>query len=287
MSASDATLPAAANPAKRPREVIYRHSLVVRVTHWINLLLISLLLMSGAQIFNAHPTLYWGPSGADGDRPIFQMAAQNGPNGQLIGTTSIGDLKFDTTGVFGVSNAVGGQVVRGFPAWMTVPSWRDLATGRRWHFFLAWSFVTNSLIYLLFGILNGHFRRDLAPNRDQLPPRHILQNIWDHLRLKHPTGEAAKRYNILQKLAYLAVIFVLLPLMVATGLTMSPGMDAVAPWLPTLFGGRQSARAIHFISANLIVLFVLVHVVEVFLVGVVNEVGSMITGRYAVPEDHR
>jgi thiosulfate reductase cytochrome b subunit len=287
MSASDTAMPTVQARAKPPRQVIYRHSLVVRITHWINLILLSLLLMSGAQIFNAHPRLYWGPYGADADKPIFEMAATNGPNGRLVGTTSIGDLKLDTTGVFGVSNSHGGQVVQGFPGWLTVPSWRDLATGRRWHFFLAWAFVANGLVYLGVGILNGHIRRDLAPNRDQLPPRHILQNIWDHVRLRHPTGEAAKRYNILQKLTYLIVIFVLLPLMVATGLTMSPGMDAVAPWLPTLFGGRQSARTIHFICANLIVLFVLVHVVEVFLAGVVNEIGSMITGRYAVPEDHR
>ena len=138
----------------------------------------------------------------------------------------------------------------------------------------------------MFGFLSGHFGRDLAPGRDQLRPRHILANIWDHVRLKQPTGEEAKRYNILQKLTYLLVIFLLLPLVVATGLTMSPGMDAVAPWLLVLFGGRQSARTIHFICANLIVLFVLVHVVEVFLAGVVNEIGSMITGRYTVPEDH-
>jgi thiosulfate reductase cytochrome b subunit len=289
MSASEATLPAAPPAArtKPPREVIYRHSLVVRVTHWVNVLLISLLIMSGAQIFNAHPRLYWGAYGADADKPIFEMGAWNGPNGRLVGRTSIGPLTFDTTGVFGVSNSPGGgQEVRGFPGWLTVPSWRDLATGRRWHFFLAWLFVTNGLIYLVFGFLSGHFGRNIAPGRDQIRPRHILSSIWDHIRLKHPTGEEAKRYNILQKLAYLAIIFLILPLMVATGLTMSPGIDAVAPWMLILFGGRQSARTIHFICANLIVLFVLVHVVEVFLAGVVNEIGSMITGRYAVPPEH-
>jgi thiosulfate reductase cytochrome b subunit len=289
MSATDAPLPNAPAPAltKPPREVIYRHTLVVRITHWINVLVISLLIMSGAQIFNAHPRLYWGAYGADADKPIFAMAARGGANGRLAGTTSIGSLRFDTTGVLGVSNGPGGgQEVRGFPGWLTLPSYRDLATGRRWHFFLAWVFVANGLIYLAYGFLRGHFARDLAPGRDQLPPRHVLQSIWDHVRLKHPTGEEAKRYNILQKLAYLLVIFLLLPLVVATGLTMSPGVDAAAPWLLTLFGGRQSARTIHFICANLIVLFVLVHVVEVFLVGPINEIGSMITGRYAVPRDH-
>jgi thiosulfate reductase cytochrome b subunit len=282
--ASPEAAPPSANPA---REVIYRHSVIVRLTHWLNVLVISLLVMSGAQIFNAHPRLYWGQYGADADKPVAEMAAQNGPHG-LVGITHVGGLSFKTTGLLGVSNGPNGQpVVQGFPQWLTVPSWRDLATGRRWHFFFAWLFVINGLIYLIAGLLTGHFRRDLAPTGEQIRPRSILQSIWDHMRLKHPTGEAAKRYNVLQKLTYLIVVFVLLPLMVGTGLTMSPGFDSIAPWLLTLFGGRQSARTIHFISANLIVLFVLVHVVEVFLAGVWNEIRSMITGRYVVPEAHR
>ncbi|HEX4198547.1 MAG TPA: cytochrome b/b6 domain-containing protein [Caulobacteraceae bacterium] len=277
--------PAPAGPA---REVIYRHGLIVRLTHWINVLAISLLLMSGAQIFNAHPRLYWGQYGADADTPLMEMGALNSPHG-LVGVTRVGGLTLTTTGVLGASREAGGQLaVRGFPRWLTLPSWRDLATGRRWHFFLAWVFVLNGLLYLLAGVLSGHFRRDLAPTGAQIRPRHILQSIWDHMRLKHPTGEEARHYNVLQKLTYLIVIFVLLPLMVGTGLTMSPGMDAVLPGLLTLFGGRQSARTIHFVSANLIVLFVLVHVVEVFLAGVWNEMRSMITGRYVVPaEAHR
>jgi thiosulfate reductase cytochrome b subunit len=280
--AAAAPPPAIAAPPTRPaREVIYRHSVIVRLTHWINVLAISLLIMSGAQIFNAHPSLCWGQYGADADRPVLEMSAQSGARG-LVGTTRIGGLKLNTTGVLGVSFAHGHPVVQGFPGWLTLPSWRDLATGRRWHFFFAWVFVTNGLIYLLAGLLSGHFRRDLAPTAAQIRPRNILESIWDHIRLKHPTGEEAKRYNILQKLTYLIVVFVLLPLMVGTGLTMSPGMDAVLPGLLSLFGGRQSARTIHFISANLIVLFVLVHVVEVFLAGVWNEMRSMITGRYVV-----
>ena len=288
MTATDATLPevtAPAAPAKRPREVIYRHSFVTRVTHWINVLAISLLIMSGAQIFNAHPSLYWGQYGADADKPLLAMQAFHTTNGGLVGKTTIGSWTFDTTGVLGASGAPGHQEARGFPGWLTVPSWRDLALGRHWHFFFAWVLVINGLIYMLFGLFSGHFRRDIAPDRDQLGPRHILKNIWDHVRLKHPTGEEAKRYNVLQKLAYIAVIFLLVPAMVLTGLTMSPGVDSIAPFLLTLFGGRQSARTIHFICANLIVLFVLVHLVEVLLAGVVNEVRSMITGRYVVPAE--
>jgi thiosulfate reductase cytochrome b subunit len=165
---------------------------------------------------------------------------------------------------------------------MTLPSWRDLATGRRWHFFLVWLFVANGLIYLLAGALNGHFRRDLAPSGAELTPRSILGSIGDHIRLRHPIGEAAKSYNVLQKLTYLMVIFVILPMMILTGLAMSPGVDAAAPWLVSLLGGRQSARGLHFITANLIVLFVIVHVVEVIISGVWNELRSMITGRYVI-----
>jgi thiosulfate reductase cytochrome b subunit len=278
--------PPLAAPPPPAREVIYRHSVVVRLTHWINVLAISLLLMSGLQIFNAHPHLYWGQYGADADRAVIEMTAHYGPGGRLVGATRVGGLTVNTTGFLGVSSGPGGQqAVQGFPGWLTIPSYRDLATGRHWHFFFAWVFVINGVIYLLAGVLSGHFRRDLAPTGEQIRPGHILQSIWDHMRLKHPVGEAAKRYNILQKLAYLVVVFVLLPLMVGTGLTMSPGFDAVAPWLLDLFGGRQSARTIHFISANLIVLFVLVHVVEVFLAGVWNEIRSMITGRYVVPAE--
>src|SRR5882672_10008145 len=147
---------------------------------------------------------------------------------------------------------------------------------------MAWLFVINGAIYLLFGLFTGHFRRDLAPAAGELRPRHILSDIWDHVRLRHPRGEAAKRYNVLQKLTYLVVIFVLLPAIVLTGLTMSPAVTAALPFLFDLFGGRQSARTIHFLAADLIVLFVLVHVVEMFVTGLFNNMRSMITGRYAI-----
>ncbi len=270
---------AVTEPVGKPdREVIYRHTLVVRVTHWINVICITLLLMSGLQIFNAHPMLYWGQYGADADKPFIELVADNWRNPHPHGLTRVAGLTFDTTGVLGVS---GGEV-RGFPSWATLPGHRNLAVGRNWHFFLAWVFVLNGLTYLLFNIANGHVTRDLAPTRAQLRPSHIWRNIIDHVRLKHPVGEEAKTYNVLQKFAYLAVVFVLLPAMILTGLSMSPGFDAIAPWLVELFGGRQSARTFHFVAANLIVLFVVVHVVEVFLAGVANEIGSMITGRYAI-----
>jgi thiosulfate reductase cytochrome b subunit len=160
--------------------------------------------------------------------------------------------------------------------------------GRRWHFFFAWAFVANLLVYLVAAIASGHFWRDLLPSKQQLRPRALLKDLANHLRLNFPRGEASGGYNPLQKLTYLAVIFVLLPLMILTGLAMSPGMDAIVPWLVDLFGGRQSARTIHFIAAGLIVLFVFVHVAMVLLAGPVNELRSMITGRFAifVVDDH-
>ena len=269
---------------KTDKEVIYRHRLVTRVTHWINVICISLLLMSGLQIFNAHPRLYWGQFGADADQPFLELAATQNDAGTIVGgITRIGGLTLKTTGLLGASkNADGDLAGRGFPAWMTLPSYQDLATGRRWHFFAAWWMVGNGVVYLLYGALSGHFRRDLALTKAEVTPRHIWRDIVDHIRLRHPTGEAAKRYNTLQKFAYLAVVFGVLPLIVLTGLTMSPGFDAVAPFLVTTFGGRPSARAIHFLCANAIVLFVIVHVVEVFLAGVWNEIRSMVTGWYVV-----
>lgn len=259
------------------KAVIHRHSGVVRITHWINLVCIVLLLMSGAQIFNAHPMLYWGQKGDEADRPFVSLGVDDWRKPHPRGITRIGPIAFDTTGVLGLS---GGEI-RGYPRWLTLPAMRDLATGRRWHFFMAWIFVTNGLVYLLCGALGGHFRRDLAPTREQLRPSHIWRDVLDHLQLKQPVGEAAKHYNVLQKFAYLGVI-ACMSLMALTGLTMSPGVDALAPMLLTVFGGRQSARTIHWICANLIILFVLVHVTEVFIAGAANEIGSMITGRYTI-----
>jgi thiosulfate reductase cytochrome b subunit len=270
--------------AKPKPEVIRRHSRVTRVTHWLNALCVIFLLMSGLNIFMAHPSLYWGQYGADFDKPAFSIGATGTPQ-HPRGQTTIGDWRIDTTGLLGASWNHGALTAQTFPSWMTLPSWRDLESGRRWHFFFAWVFAINGLIYLIVSILTRHVQRDLAPTKEQIRPSHILHDIAQHARLRFPTGEAAKHYNVLQKLAYLAVIAVLAPLMVLTGLTMSPGFNAIAPIFLDLFGGRQSARTIHFITANLIVLFVLVHLAMVVLAGPLNEIGSMITGRYTVKPD--
>jgi thiosulfate reductase cytochrome b subunit len=273
----------------RRRLLVDRHTRITRLTHWINLLCVTVLLMSGLQIFNAHPALYWGLSGADTDRAVFEIGADDSGDGPPAGFARIGSSTFDTTGILGVSrNASGEAVQRGFPRWVTLPSWRDLALGRRWHFFFAWLFAANLLVYLMAGLVNGHLRRDLLPGREQLRVRALLHDIASHLRLEFPRGEAARHYNPLQKLTYLGVIFVLLPLMILTGLAMSPGMDAILPWLVDLFGGRQSARTVHFIATSLIVLFVFVHVTMVLLAGPLNELRAMITGRFAIfgEDDH-
>lgn len=262
---------------------IRRHTLVTRLTHWLNVLCLSFLLLSGLQIFNAHPELYWGHYGADGDPAVLTIGSE-GQGGETRGFVRVGGARFATTGVLGVSDVEGEPTPRAFPAWATIPSFQDLAAGRRWHFFFAWLFLINGILYLGFSALNGHFRRDLAPTIRELSPRHLWREVLDHLRLRFPEGEEAKRYNALQKLTYLAVIVVLLPLMVLTGLTMSPGVDAALPALVDLFGGRQSARTIHFITASLLVLFVIVHIAMVVLSGTWNNIRSMITGRYAIQE---
>lgn len=271
-------------PLPRPeRHVIYRHTRLTRLTHWVNVLCIAVLLMSGLQIFNAHPALYWGEAGADPSEAFLEMGADESKNGSPSGFTRLGSLTFDTTGVLGLSeNAAGEPSARGFPACLTLPSWRDLALGRRWHFFFAWLFAANLLIYLSAAIVSGHLRRDLLPGLQELTPRALGRDIADHFRLRFPRGGKARHYNPLQKAAYLAVVLGLLPLMVLTGLAMSPGMDAALPWLPEIFGGRQSARSIHFISAGLIAAFVFVHLLMVLLAGPRNMLRSMITGRFAI-----
>jgi thiosulfate reductase cytochrome b subunit len=216
---------------------------------------VFLVLMSGLQIFNAHPRLYWGEYGANTDPAFIDLGGQHTP----------------------------GQ--KAFPQWATLPGWQDLAAGRRWHFFFAWVLVFNSALYLLVSFANGHVRRDLVPSRVEISPRHLVQDLWNHVRLRFSSRQAAGRYNTLQKLAYLGVIFGLAPMMLITGLTLSPGIDAAAPWLLDLLGGRQSARTLHFLTAMLIVLFIAVHLVMVLLAGPLNELRSMITGRFELPPE--
>ena len=260
--------------------LIRRHSLLVRITHWLNVPCLTILLMSGLQIFNAHPALYWGEI-SDFDHPILALTNRLDRAGRPVGITKAFNREFDTTGFLDASKGPGDTITpRGFPSWLTLPSYQDLATGRRWHFFFAWLFVLNGAIYLAYST-GGHLVRDLLPTAAEL--KHIGRTAWDHVRLRFPRGDEARSYNAIQKLAYLVVILVILPLMVLSGLTMSPAIDAGFPQLLTVFGGRQSARTIHFLTAFALILFVFVHVMMVVLSGAWNNMRSMITGRYAIP----
>lgn len=262
------------------REIVQRHSLTVRVTHWANVVCLTVLLMSGLQIFNAHPALYWG-NASDFDHPLLSVRAERAADGPPRGVTNVLGRELDTTGVLGVSHdGAGNLVTHAFPSWATLPSFYSLSDGRKWHFLFAWVFVLNGLAYLAWGLLSRHLWRDMVPGRREL--RHIGHVFWEHVRFRYPEGEAARRYNVLQKLAYLAVVLVLLPLMVLTGLSMSPRFNAAVPEVLTLFGGRQTARTLHFIVATALVAFALLHVGMVAASGPWNNMRAMVTGRYAI-----
>mgnify|MGYP003940822677 CR=1 FL=1 len=267
--------------APRGGDIVRRHRLSTRLWHWINAFTVFVMLMSGLMIFNAHPRLYWGQYGANSDRAWLIIGAA-GDRGLLV----IGDRKFETTGMLGLwTDPAGRTQRRAFPWWATIPSSYSLADARLWHFFFAWVLVVTGLAYGLVSFANRHIQRDLLPRWAELHPRNIWRDISAHARLRFPRGAAALRYNILQKLAYLAVIFILLPIIISTGLTMSPGVNAAWPWLVDLFGGRQSARSVHFLCAFAFVLFVLIHLLMVVLSGPFNELRSMITGWYRIPKE--
>jgi len=287
MTDAVSTAPAAAPAAGT---LYYRHALAVRVMHWVNVVCLTILLMSGLQIFNAHPALYWGKSSYTGAPPLLQIGAREQVAGEkgdegMVGVTRVFGREFDTTGVLGLSRDDDGLHAQAFPGWIAIPAHQWLSMARSWHFFFAWLFVVNGLCYLAYSLWSRHLARDLVPTGGEL--RTIGQSIRDHLRFRHETGEAAKRYNVLQKLAYLAVIFVLLPLIVLMGLAMSPRADAVFAGWVDIVGGRQSARTLHFVVAWLIVGFVAIHVFQVIVTGLWNNLRSMITGRYRVPPEAR
>jgi thiosulfate reductase cytochrome b subunit len=281
MSSNPAVGPTSVRHAALSERVVLRHRWPLRWMHWINLLCMLALVGSGLQIFNAHPALYWGGASTF-DRPLLSMRGERLANGRQRGITVVGGQRFDTTGVLGLSDhpVTHRPDARGFPSWATIPDTRSLALGRRWHFFFAWLWVINGTVYLLWSLASRHLRRDLSMQRRDW--RELPQTARDHLRFRHPVGEAAMRYNPLQKLAYLGVIFVLAPLSVMTGLAMSPQLAPVLGWWLDLVGGRQSARTLHFVAMSLFVLFVVVHVVMVVYAGPINEMRSMITGRFRV-----
>jgi thiosulfate reductase cytochrome b subunit len=258
----------------------------VRLMHWTNAISFFLMLMSGLTIFNAHPHLYWGRD-SYAAAPLLTIGATESASGQLHGITEVLGHTFDTDGVLGASKVLDDAKPsdRAFPSWATLPSRQWLAVARNWHLFFAWVFVLNGIAYIAYAIFSGHLRRDMLPTMSEL--RNIPRSIKEHLKFKHPTGEAAKRYNVLQNLAYLIVVFGLLPLVVIAGLAMSPRVDAMfdGGWID-LLGGRQSARTLHFLAAFSLLAFILIHVFEVIITGLWNNLRSMITGNYHLPPDH-
>lgn len=267
-------------PLSGGRLLIHRHGVIVRLTHWINAVSLVILLLSGLQILAAHPAFYWGETSRF-DRPALAIEAGMGEDGEARGSLRVFGRTFDTTGLLGASRDEGGQMImRAIPTWATLPSELDLGAGRRWHFFFAWIFALSGLLYVVQGVVSGRFRRRLIPSRAEL--RQIGPSIAEHAKLRFPHGEEARQYNVLQKLSYLPIVFGLFPLMVVTGLAMSPTMDAAIPLLSDIFGGRQSARFIHFLAAGGIVLFVVVHLAAVILAGPINELRSMVTGWFVI-----
>ena len=223
--------------------LIFRHRLSTRIWHWVNVVAITVMFMSGLMIFNAHPRLYWGHFG-------------------------------------GAPTDVAWLELPRFAGWITIPGEYSLALGRLWHFGFAWIFAFGFLGYFIWSLFNGHFRKDVALSPAEVAPSHLWADIKKHARLDFHSDNA--RYNPLQKITYSLVLFVLIPLAILTGLTMSPGMNAALPWLVDLFGGRQSARSLHFIAAFGFVAFVILHVTLVILAGPINEIRSMITGWFRV-----
>ncbi len=268
--------------AKSAASYLYRrHTPALRIMHWINVLAVVALLGSGLQIFNAHPALYWGKSSYTGAPPVLQIGARRDDAGHLVGITRIGSREWRTTGVLGVSSASGGYPEqRAFPAWATVPSNQWLAMGRRWHFFFAWVLVVNGLCYAVYALASRRLVRDLLPGRGDW--RGIGHTLKQHLLLRRERGEGARRYNLLQKLAYLIVMFALLPFLVLMGLAMSPWLDAAWPGWVDVFGGRQSARTLHFLAAAALLVFVAVHLFQVVVTGPWNNLRAMVTGKFRI-----
>jgi Ni/Fe-hydrogenase b-type cytochrome subunit len=224
---------------------IYRHRVITRLWHWTTAIAVIVLIGSGLGISNAHPHLYWGQFGANYDSPWLSLPR--------------------------------------FPGWLTIPSTYDLALARRWHLLFALVLAFALLCFMVLSLFNRHIQRDLRVRARELTLANFGRDVRAHLAFRFHDPEHPGAYNLLQKLSYVAVIFVLLPLLIR--LALSPGMNAAWPWLLDLFGGRASARSLHFIAMVVLTLFVVAHLVLVILAGVGNELRSMVTGRWRTPEE--
>jgi len=224
-----------------------RHSALVRVTHWITTLCFLALLVSGVEIVISHPRFYWGETGNDLTTPLFKLPI---PSSRALVPTGYGYVLPDQNG------------------------W-----SRYLHFQAAWIAVLTGLLYIIFGLFTGHFRKNLLPGKADLSWRGFSAAIASHLRFERPGEAEAWSYNVLQRLTYLLVIFVLFPLVIWTGLAMSPAFVSAVPATVTLLGGQESARTIHFFVSVALLLFLLVHVVMVCLAGFRSRMRAMLAGR--------
>lgn len=263
----------------------YRHPVPVRIWHWLSACAVLMLLFTGFNILNVHPRFYWGEVGNESTEPAVGLVstAPGGPNPALHPSPAalkVGSHTWNVTGVLGAALDFGADGMY-FVIAPTPDSWHFGAM-RGWHFFWAWVLVLGWLAYALYTTIGGRLRHVLWLDRNQRSWRALARDLGDHLRLRRASGDAQRQYNPLQKIAYLAVLFVLLPLAIATGMTMSNAITARFPELYLLFGGRQSARTLHGLCALLLVLFILVHVAQVFVAGVINELRSMITGYFRI-----
>jgi thiosulfate reductase cytochrome b subunit len=266
-------------------EIILRHPLPVRLWHWISVLAVGGLLFTGFCILNIHPRLYWGEVG-NAYTPALLSLESSEPGGPKATThpapavLQVGSRQYDMTGRMGVVSDAGNDGIYFLIA--DVPESWHFGAMRAWHFAFAWILVLAWTGYTIYLVASRQLGRRLLPRVAQLRPRAIVKDLIQHLKLHRAAGEEAKNYNLLQKLAYLAVLFVLVPLMIVTGLTMSNAVTARFPELFALFGGRESARTIHFLCAFALVLFAVIHVIQLFVAGFLNEMRSMITGRFAI-----
>ncbi len=230
-----------------------RHSFLVRVTHWLTTFAFLALLVTGVEILISHPRFYWGETGNVNTPVLFKIPI---PSSRPAVPTGYGYVMPDQNG------------------------W-----SRYLHFQSAWILVLTGLLYAAASFLNGHFRRNLLPALTDVSPKWLLTSIAQHLRFERPSAEDAWSYNVLQRLAYLFVIFVLFPLIIWTGLAMSPSFVSAVPSAVNILGGQQSARTLHFFVTALLVLFLLVHIFMVFLAGFRNRTRAMITGRATEPQE--
>lgn len=264
--------------------LVYRHPLLVRIAHWTCAFAMFVLLLSGLQILNAHPALYWGEASTFA-ASFAAIESWHDDDAELRGRLRIAGAQFDTTGVLGASRSEGGAMqARAMPSWITLPAYTDLGAGRAWHFFFAWMLVIGGAVYLIHGALTGRVKQMLWPSTTEL--KGLGRSLLDHVRFK-VRHQSTESYNVLQKLAYLVVIGVLAPVMVLTGLAMSPAVDAAIPLIADIFGGRQSARSIHFITTLALVVFVLVHLIMVIVAGPIRELRSMLSGWYLLARQSR